>query len=87
MCTNGASPVGMGQAFAAQRRPPREPPAWLIKHGVGAGRLPVRVHPGDCWDTANRCSALSTEEARRALAEGVPGCPQCRPHVTLGVLE
>ncbi|MFD9302104.1 DUF6233 domain-containing protein [Streptomyces sp. NPDC060048] len=35
--------------------------------------MPVRVHAGDCWDTAKRCSPLSTEEARRALAEGVPG--------------
>ncbi|MFE2307780.1 DUF6233 domain-containing protein, partial [Streptomyces sp. NPDC059411] len=53
--------------------------------GVGAGRLPVRVHARDRWDTASRFSPLSTEEARRALAKGIPGCPQCRPHITLGV--
>ncbi|MEU3407689.1 DUF6233 domain-containing protein [Streptomyces sp. NPDC006670] len=53
----------------------------------GHGRRGPATGPRPCRDTANRCSPLSTEEARRALAEGVPGCPQCRPHVALGVLE
>ncbi|WP_251059313.1 MULTISPECIES: DUF6233 domain-containing protein [unclassified Streptomyces] len=26
-------------------------------------------------------------EVRRALAEGVPACPHCRPDAALGVLE
>ncbi|MGW0391074.1 DUF6233 domain-containing protein [Streptomyces sp. NPDC003042] len=39
------------------------------------------------WDTGKRCAALSTEEAYRALAEGVPGCPPCQPDVALGVPE
>ncbi|MFD9341987.1 DUF6233 domain-containing protein [Streptomyces sp. NPDC060049] len=79
--------LSAARAARSPRRPPRKPPAWLIEHGIGASRLPVRVHAGDCWDTTNRCSPLSTEEAHRALAEGVPGCPQCRPDVALGVLE
>ncbi|KOY50112.1 hypothetical protein ADK59_38795 [Streptomyces sp. XY332] len=32
------------EALAARRRAAPEPPAWLIEHGIGAGRLPVRVH-------------------------------------------
>ncbi|MFD9339570.1 DUF6233 domain-containing protein [Streptomyces sp. NPDC060028] len=47
----------------------------------------MRVHVGGCWDARKRCSPLSGEEARRALAEQVPPCPHCRPDVALGVLE
>ncbi|MCX4633491.1 DUF6233 domain-containing protein [Streptomyces sp. NBC_01443] len=75
------------EALAAQRQPLPEPPACLVERSIGAGRLPVRVHAGDCWDARNRCTALSTDEARRTLAEGVPACPHCRPDVALGVLE
>ncbi|MEU9182623.1 hypothetical protein AB0C90_38620 [Streptomyces sp. NPDC048550] len=39
------------EALAARRRPLPEPPAWLLERGIGAGRIPVRVHAGDCWDT------------------------------------
>ncbi|MFD3680925.1 DUF6233 domain-containing protein [Streptomyces sp. NPDC058613] len=42
------------------------------------GCPPFRVHAGDCRDTAKRCAPLSAEEARQALAEGVPACPHCR---------
>lgn len=34
------------EALAARCRPPAEPPARLIERGIGAGRLPVRVHAG-----------------------------------------
>ncbi|MFI6148637.1 DUF6233 domain-containing protein [Streptomyces sp. NPDC051109] len=75
------------EARAARGRPPPEPPAWLIERGIGAGRLPVRVHSGTCWDTRKRCRATTMEEARRALAEGVAACPHCRPDAALGMLE
>ncbi|MFE2554088.1 DUF6233 domain-containing protein [Streptomyces sp. NPDC059355] len=75
------------EALAARRRPPADPPAWLIERGIGAGRLPVRVHAGTCWDARKRCAALSTDEARRALVEQIPPCPHCRPDVALGMLE
>lgn len=32
-------------ATQAARRPP-PPPDWLIEHGIGTGRPPVRVHTG-----------------------------------------
>ncbi|MFJ3205669.1 DUF6233 domain-containing protein [Streptomyces sp. NPDC086989] len=28
---------------------------------------------------------MTLDEARRALAEGVPGCPHCRPDAALGI--
>ncbi|MCX4632845.1 DUF6233 domain-containing protein [Streptomyces sp. NBC_01443] len=46
------------EALAARRRPLPEPPAWLIERGIGAGRLPVRVHAGGCWDARKRCTAM-----------------------------
>ncbi|WP_392900925.1 DUF6233 domain-containing protein [Streptomyces sp. LN699] len=77
-----------GTVFSRRDQPPLpEPPAWLIEHGIGAGRPLIRVHVGGCWDTRNRCSAVEVEQARRALAAGVPGCPHRRPHVALGVLD
>lgn len=75
------------EAQAARRLPPPEPPAWLIERSIGAGRPAVRVHVGGCWDAGKRSAALGVEQARRALAEGVPACPQCRPDTALGVLE
>ncbi|MFE2849924.1 DUF6233 domain-containing protein [Streptomyces lavendulae] len=41
------------QALATARRPAPPPPEWLIEHGIGTGRPPVRVHAGGCWDTRN----------------------------------
>ncbi|WP_406187387.1 DUF6233 domain-containing protein [Streptomyces sp. NBC_01006] len=73
------------ETLAARRRPPAEPPAWLIERGIGVGRLPVRVHAGGCWDARKRCTGMSTDEARRALAEGVQACPHCRPDAALGI--
>ncbi|MER7507101.1 DUF6233 domain-containing protein [Streptomyces lavendulae] len=77
------------QALAAEahRLPPPPPPEWLIEHGIGSGRPPVRVHVGDCWDTRTRCKPASVDQARRALAEGVEACTHCRPDTALGVLD
>jgi hypothetical protein len=77
------------QRLAAEetRLPAPPPPDWLIEHGIGAGRAPVRVHVGDCWDTRSRCKPASADLARRALAEGVEACTHCRPDTALGVLD
>ncbi|MFI8360736.1 DUF6233 domain-containing protein [Streptomyces sp. NPDC085612] len=76
------------QAVAASaRRDPPAPPDWLIEHGIGAGRAPVRVHVGDCWDTRTRCAPADRDTARRALADGVEACTHCRPDTVLGVLD
>lgn len=77
----------MRLAVEAARQPPPPPPDWLLEHGIGAGRPPVRVHVGDCWDTPTRCKPAAAEAARRALAEGVEACTHCRPHTALGVLD
>ncbi|MET7534611.1 DUF6233 domain-containing protein [Streptomyces goshikiensis] len=65
----------------------RAPPAWLVEHGIGVGRLPVRVHAGDCWDTRSRCTPADADQIRALLAQGIPACLHCRPDTTLGVLE
>lgn len=69
------------------RPPPPPPPDWLIEHGIGAGRAPVRVHVGDCWDTRTRCKPADRDTVRRALTEGVEACTHCRPDTALGVLD
>ncbi|MFD9571939.1 DUF6233 domain-containing protein [Streptomyces sp. NPDC059982] len=71
-------------AAAEAARRPAPPPEWLIEHGIGTGRPPVRVHVGTCWDTKSRCTAATADQARRALAETVPACPHCRPDTALG---
>ncbi|MFJ3880915.1 DUF6233 domain-containing protein [Streptomyces sp. NPDC090077] len=50
------------------RRPAPPPPDWLIEHGIGTGRPPVRVHTGQCWDTRTRCKRATTDAVRQALA-------------------
>ncbi|MFD0375794.1 DUF6233 domain-containing protein [Streptomyces sp. NPDC127112] len=45
-------------------------------------RAPVRAHPGAYWD-----KPATADTARRALAEGIPACPQCRPDTAMGMLE
>ncbi len=75
------------EALAASRRPPKEPPAWLIERGIGTGRPVVRLHAGSCWDTSKRCTPATAEQIRALLAEGIPACPHCRPDTALGVLE
>ncbi|MEU9031922.1 DUF6233 domain-containing protein [Streptomyces sp. NPDC048383] len=74
-------------AASAERRPAPAPPAWLVEHGIGAGRPAVRVHTGDCWDTRTRCKPATLDEARRALAEGIRACPHCRPDTALGIID
>ncbi|MEW1637543.1 DUF6233 domain-containing protein [Streptomyces sp. NPDC093801] len=74
-------------AAHGDRKPAPTPPEWLIEHGIGTGRPAVRVHTGGCWDTRTRCKAATVDAARRALAEGVPACPQCRPDTALGMLD
>ncbi|MFF5808289.1 DUF6233 domain-containing protein [Streptomyces sp. NPDC012746] len=75
------------EAAIARRRPRPPAAAWLVERGIGVGRPPVRIHAGDCWDTGKRCQGISEGEARRALADSVPGCPHCRPEVALGMLD
>lgn len=74
-------------AAEAARLPPPPPPDWLIEHGIGVGRSPVRVHAGGCWDTRSRCLPADRDTARRALADGVEACTHCRPDTALGVLD
>lgn len=68
-----------------QARPPA--PEWLIELGRNPQAPPVFVHVGDCWMTGKRCRAVSQEQARRALADGVKACRQCQPDTALGVLD
>lgn len=75
------------EAVLALRSTPPEPPAWVVEQGIGAGRPPVSVHAGDCWDRGKRWRPLSAEEARRALSGGVPACIHCRPDTALGVID
>ncbi|OKI37401.1 hypothetical protein A6A28_32490 [Streptomyces sp. CB03578] len=75
------------EAATIRKRPAPEPPAWLVERGIGVGRLPVRVHAGDCWDTRSRCAPAGADQIRALLAQGIPACPHCRPDTALGVLE
>lgn len=75
------------EAAVALRRAIPDPPAWVIERGIGAGRPPVSIHAGDCWDQGKRCRPVSAEEARRALSGGVPACTHCRPDTALGVID
>jgi hypothetical protein len=61
---------------------------WLVEQSLnGAQGGPVFVHVGGCWDAGKRSRAVSRDQARRALSEGVDPCPQCRPDTELGLLE
>ncbi|MFF7081755.1 DUF6233 domain-containing protein [Streptomyces lavendulae] len=37
--------------------------------------------------TRTRCKPATTDQARRALTEGVSARPRCRPDTALGMLE
>ncbi|MFB8244900.1 DUF6233 domain-containing protein [Streptomyces sp. NPDC055952] len=67
-----------------EARPPA--PEWLLERGL-SGHDPVYVHVGDCWNAGKRSRGLERDEARRALADGVKPCPQCRPDSALGFLD
>ncbi|MFF8656794.1 DUF6233 domain-containing protein [Streptomyces huasconensis] len=73
------------QAEGERRRPPV--PDWMLEVGIGAGRPPVAVHVGGCHMSGKRVRGISRDEARRALADGVPACTHCRADTELGMLE
>jgi hypothetical protein len=57
-------------------------PQWRIEEPVyfGAERGPSRVvHRGDCAAVRDLSRAVSTDQAREALAAGAAPCPVCRP--------
>jgi hypothetical protein len=66
-------------------RPPA--PQWLIDVGLNPQAPPLFVHVGDCWMAGKRSRAVSREQARRALADGVKACRQCQPDTALGMLD
>lgn len=65
-------------------RPPE--PDWLIEQGL-AGRQAVYVHVGGCHMAGKRSRGVARDQVLRALTEGVPACPHCRPDTELGVLD
>ncbi|MFD8233667.1 DUF6233 domain-containing protein [Streptomyces sp. NPDC059696] len=67
-----------------EARPPA--PDWLIERGL-SGREAVYVHVGGCWTAGRRSKGVDRDHARRALAEGVKPCPQCRPDTELGFVD
>ncbi|WP_189935804.1 DUF6233 domain-containing protein [Streptomyces sulfonofaciens] len=69
----------------ARARPPV--PDWTIEMGIGRGRPPVYAHVGGCPTAGGRLRPVGRAEVVRALTEGVPACPQCRPDSALGLLE
>ncbi|MEV6408825.1 DUF6233 domain-containing protein [Streptomyces bobili] len=73
------------QQRGALARPPA--PDWLLEHGLNGHSPPVYVHVGTCWNAGKRSKGISQDAARRALAEGVTACPQCRPDTALGYVE
>ncbi|MFE5627367.1 DUF6233 domain-containing protein [Streptomyces virginiae] len=58
-----------------------------MERGISAGRLPARLHTGDCGDAGKRCVPAAAEQVRRLRAQGVLACIHCRPDTALGVLE
>lgn len=68
-----------------QARPPA--PDWMLEPGIGRDAVPVYVHEGGCWNAAKRSRGVPRDVALRALTEGVPACPHCRPDSALGYLE
>ncbi|PRH76809.1 hypothetical protein C6N75_23615 [Streptomyces solincola] len=71
---------------AAVPRPPAPEPGsgFRLERMRDTARTPVRVHLDDCR-RPGRTTALTREEARRALME-VEECPYCRPKTELGML-
>ncbi|MEU6280908.1 DUF6233 domain-containing protein [Streptomyces sp. NPDC047028] len=48
---------------------------------------PVYVHDGGCWNASKRSRGVGRESAVRALADGVPAGPHCRPDTSHGILD
>lgn len=74
------------QARAEQQRIERAPD-WLLERGIGQGGKPAEVHRGDCHAAGKRRQAITRDEARQYLVDGVRACTHCRPDTELGVLE
>lgn len=70
---------------AAQARPPV--PDWVLEAGIGDRSRPVYVHVGGCHMIGKHGGGVGRDQALRAMAEGVQGCPHCRPDTALGMLE
>ncbi len=69
----------------AQARPPA--PDWVLEVGIGDSGRPVYVHAGGCHMIGKHWRGVDRAQALHALAEGVNGCPHCRPDTALGLLE
>ncbi|MEV8529261.1 DUF6233 domain-containing protein [Streptomyces sp. NPDC052000] len=72
------------QAERAARRPLPQTPDWIIATGrrpsVPGATGPRTVHVGGCGMAHGTTEAVSSEQARRALAvDGIPACEFCRP--------
>jgi hypothetical protein len=68
-----------------QARP--APPDWVLELGLNRDSAPVYVHEGSCWNAGKRSKGVDRTTALRALTEGVPACPHCRPDSELGYLD
>ncbi|MBB4796205.1 hypothetical protein BJY54_006909 [Streptomyces nodosus] len=69
------------------RRNRPEHPDWIVEPGIGADRAPVQVHAGDSYIAGKRRRAVSRNEARRLLAEGLEACTHCEPDIQLNILD
>ncbi|MDD9383116.1 DUF6233 domain-containing protein [Streptomyces sp. ZAF1911] len=59
-------------------------PDWKVESiRTGHGPKPLNVHVGDC--TMGGGKAISRDEARRLITEGVEPCPFCSPENALGM--
>ncbi|MFF4849459.1 DUF6233 domain-containing protein [Streptomyces sp. NPDC001194] len=55
---------------------------------AGRRRLAPGPHPRrGLLGQPKRCAPIDTDQARRALVEGIPACPHCRPDTALGMPE
>ncbi len=62
-------------------------PDWVLELGLNRDSPAVYVHEGGCWNIGGRHKGIDRSTALRALTEGVPACPHCRPDSALGYLE
>ncbi|MFI6875603.1 DUF6233 domain-containing protein [Streptomyces sp. NPDC050400] len=62
-------------------------PDWLIERGFG-DQPATYVRAATCWCAPKgiRLRGIAEDQARRALAEGVPPCAECRPESVPGIL-
>ncbi|MGW5122952.1 DUF6233 domain-containing protein [Streptomyces sp. NPDC004069] len=73
------------QQRGEQARPPA--PDWALEQGRNRDAPPVAVHVGGCRMAGRWQRGAPREVALRALVEGVPACPHCRPDTELGILD